>query len=135
MMNIGRAAKKSGLPVKTIRYYNSINLVNPTNYSQAGYRKYSNSDVAKLVLISRARKFNFSINECRDLIDLYENKNRPSSEVKRITLKKLREIEAKMTELNLLKIELNSLVSSCKGDDRPDCPIIEFLAQTNFQEL
>ena len=92
MMNTGRVAKKFGLPVKTIRYYNSINLVNPTDFSQAVYRKYSNTDVAKLVLISRARKFNFSINECRDLIDLYENyenKNRASSEVKRITLKKV----------------------------------------------
>ena len=128
MMNIGKAAKKSGLPVKTVRYYDEINLINPSTYSPTGYRQYDDADVAKLVFVSRARKFRFSISECRELINLYENKERPSSEVKKITLRKIKEIESRMIELTALRTELKSLANSCKGDSRPDCPIIGLLS-------
>ena len=90
-----------------------------------GYREYSEEDVLKLKFIGKARKFNFSINECRELLSLYENQNRPSKEVKKITLEKVSEIDKKLNELKNLRDELNYLANNCNGDDRPNCPILE----------
>ena len=91
-MNIGEAAKKSGLSVKTVRFYSDIGLISPDKSTESNYRIYSNQDVEKLLFVGKARKFDFSIEECRELLSLYENKERPSSEVKKITLKKIEEI-------------------------------------------
>ena len=124
-MNIGQAAKLSGLSVKTVRYYADIKMVQPARNLQSGYRRYSSDDVAKLNFIGKARRFNFSINECRELLSLYENQNRPSKEVKKITLEKVSEIDKKLNELKNLRDELNYLANNCNGDDRPNCPILE----------
>ena len=105
-MNIGTAAKKSGLSVKTVRFYSNIGLISPDKSSNSNYRIYSNQDVEKLLFVGKARKFDFSIEECRELLSLYENKDRPSSEVKKITLKKIKEIEQRMSELDSLRTEL-----------------------------
>ncbi|WP_310621733.1 Cu(I)-responsive transcriptional regulator [Flexibacterium corallicola] len=127
-MNISQAAKAAVLPTKTVRYYADIGLVEPEGRSLAGYRTYSDRQVRKLVFIRRAREFGFSIDECRELLGLYQDKERTSADVKRIASKKLAEIEAKQRELQLLREELAFVVSSCKGDDRPDCPIIDRLS-------
>ena len=124
-MNIGKASKLSELTVKTVRYYANIDLVKPNQSSLTGYREYSEEDVLKLKFIGKARKFNFSINECRELLSLYENQNRPSKEVKKITLEKVSEIDKKLNELKDLRDELNYLANNCNGDDRPNCPILE----------
>ena len=124
-MNIGKASKLSELTVKTVRYYANIDLVKPNQSSLTGYREYSEEDVLKLKFIGKARKFNFSINECRELLSLYENQNRPSKEVKKITLEKVYEIDKKLNELKNLRDELNYLANNCNGDDRPNCPILE----------
>ena len=124
-MNIGKASKLSELTVKTVRYYANIDLVKPNQSSLTGYREYSEEDVLKLKFIGKARKFNFSINECRELLSLYENQNRPSKEVKKITLEKVSEINKKLNELKNLRDELNYLANNCNGDDRPNCPILE----------
>ena len=124
-MNIGKASKLSELTVKTVRYYANIDLVKPNQSSFTGYREYSKEDVLKLKFIGKARKFNFSINECRELLSLYENQNRPSKEVKKITLEKVSEIDKKLNELKNLRDELNYLANNCNGDDRPNCPILE----------
>ena len=124
-MNIGKASKLSELTVKTVRYYANIDLVKPNQSSLTGYREYSEEDVLKLKFIGKARKFNFSINECRELLSLYENQNRPSKEVKKITLEKVFEIDKKLNELKNLRDELNYLANNCNGDDRPNCPILE----------
>ena len=124
-MNIGKASKLSELTVKTVRYYANIDLVKPNQSSLTGYREYSEEDVLKLKFIGKARKFNFSINECRELLSLYENQNRPSKEVKKITLEKVSEIDKKLNELKNLRNELNYLANNCNGDDRPNCPILE----------
>ena len=124
-MNIGKASKLSELTVKTVRYYANIDLVKPKQSSSTGYREYSEEDVLKLKFIGKARKFNFSINECRELLSLYENQNRPSKEVKKITLEKVSEIDKKLNELKNLRDELNYLANNCNGDDRPNCPILE----------
>ena len=128
-MNIGKASKLSELTVKTVRYYANIDLVKPNQSSLTGYREYSEEDVLKLKFIGKARKFNFSINECRELLSLYENQNRPSKEVKKITLEKVSEIDKKLNELKNLRDELNYLANNCNGDDRPNCPILDAFSQ------
>lgn len=127
-MNISGAAKAAGLPTKTVRYYADIGLVAAGGRSDAGYRTYGQVEVQKLLFIRRAREFGFSIDECRELLGLYEDKDRTSADVKKIALKKLSEIEEKQRELQLLRDELAHVVKACRGDDRPDCPIIDRLS-------
>ena len=127
MMNISAAAKTAELPVKTVRYYADIGLVSAPERSEAGYRTYDESAVRKLVFVRRARDFGFSIDECRELLSLYEDQNRSSADVKRIATKRLEEIAEKQRELQSLHDELAHLVDACKGDERPDCPIIDGL--------
>jgi len=127
-MNISGASKASGLPVKTVRYYADIGLVKAPSRSTAGYRTYDAASVRKLIFIRRSRDFGFSIEECRKLLDLYQDKDRTSAEVKRIAAARLSEVEAKQRELQLLHDELSHLVTACRGDKRPDCPIIDYLS-------
>ena len=129
-MNIGKAAQKAGLSVKTVRYYANIGIVSPLRNKQTAYRNYTEDDVAKLHFIGKARRFNFSIEECRELLSLYEDKNRTSQEVKNLTLAKIAEIDKKLTELASLKDQLQHLATGCKGNDRPDCPILDALSTT-----
>ena len=126
-MNIGTAAKASGLPTKTVRYYADIGLVEPPSRTASGYRSYDESAVRKLAFVRRAREFGFSIDECRGLLDLYGNSNRSSADVKRIAEARLAEIKKKQRELRRLRDELAHLVDACAGDSRPDCPIMDRL--------
>lgn len=126
-MNISAASKAAGLPVKTVRYYADIGLMEAPARSDAGYRTYDDASVRKLVFIRRSREFGFSIDECRELLSLYQDQDRTSAEVKRIASKRLAEIEEKQRELQSLHDELSHLVKSCRGDHRPDCPIIDYL--------
>ena len=128
-MNIGSAAKLSGLTVKSVRYYADIDLVKPVINEKNGYRDYNNNDVAKLGFIGQARKFNFSIRECRDLLSLYEDKNRSNKEVKKLTIEKINEIDQKLNELTLLRKKLSHLAENCKGNGRPYCPILDELSK------
>ena len=131
-MKIGLVAKLSNLTVKTVRYYADISIVNPGRDPKTGYRCYSSDDVAKLQFIRKARQFNFSIDECRELLSLYQDKNRSSKEVKRLTMEKILEIDTKLEELNSLKYQLKHLVSNCQGNDRPDCPILDALSNDSL---
>ena len=126
-MNIGQAAKLSGLTVKTIRYYSDICLIKPEVNERNGYIYFSKADLAKLQFIGKARKFDFSLDECRELLALYENSERSSREVKFLTLEKIAEIDLKLKELEGLKDQLNTLANACHGDDRPNCPILDAL--------
>ena len=127
-MNIGAAAKASGLPPKTIRYYEEIGLVSPDRRENA-YRDYSDEHIHKLRFIQRARSLGFSVEDCRQLLSLYEDKDRASAQVKELAQEHLQEIERKIAELTSMRDVLNTLVTSCRGDDRPDCPIIDNLAK------
>ena len=126
-MNIGMAAKRSGLTVKTVRYYANIGMVVPAQNGRTGYRDYSEDDVARLQFIGKARRFDFSIDECRELLSLYDDQDRSSSEVKALTLEKIKAIDAKLAELQSLRDQLNFLAKTCHGDNRPDCPILDAL--------
>ncbi|MRG54524.1 Cu(I)-responsive transcriptional regulator [Phyllobacterium sp. SYP-B3895] len=129
-MNIGTASDKSGLPPKTIRYYEDIGLLKPGR-AENGYRDYSMSDVHKLRFLQRSRGLGFSVEECRQLLALYEDKERASADVKAIAQSKLGEIERKILELRELQHTLQHLVAHCHGDQRPDCPILETISGRN----
>ena len=128
IVNIGKAAKLSNLTVKTVRYYADIGLVRPLKNNSTGYRDFSEDDLARLQFVAKARKFNFSIQECEELLSLYSDKNRSSKEVKVLTLDKISEINAKLIELKDLRRQLSFLANNCKGNDRPECPILEALS-------
>lgn len=127
-MNIGDAAKASDLPTKTVRYYADIGLVTPAARRNNGYRDYGDIEVHKLRFVQRARGFGFSIEDCRELLALYEDRERASADVKAIAMERIGDIEAKMAQLQSLKDELERLASNCHGDDRPDCPILDRLS-------
>jgi Cu(I)-responsive transcriptional regulator len=126
-MNISDAAKKSELPVKTIRYYADIGLVKETGRTATGYRTYDETAVKRLIFVRRSREFGFSISQTEELLALYSDEKRSSAEVKAIAQKRLIEIEAKQKELEILRKELSNLVKSCHGDDRPNCSIMDYL--------
>ena len=130
ILNIGKAARLSNLTVKTVRYYADIGLVKPLRNISTGYRDFSEGDLAQLQFISKARKFNFSIQECEELLSLYSDKNRSSKEVKALTLEKISEIDAKLHELKNLRHQLSFLANNCKGNDRPECPILDALSDS-----
>lgn len=126
-MNIGTAAKRTGLPAKTIRYYEDIGLIRPAR-DDNGYRDFSETDVHKLAFLGRARSFDFSIEDCRSLLALYEDNARASADVKRIAKGHLERIDRRLAELQEMRRTLNALVETCAGDNRPDCPILSDLA-------
>ena len=127
-MNIGQAAEQSGLPVKTIRYYEDIGLVAPRR-GHNGYRRFTDPDLHKLAFLHRARGLGFSIEDCRALLSLYEDKGRASASVKKLALDHIADIDRKLEELHSLRDTLGRLADSCHGDDRPDCPILDDLAR------
>ncbi|PWR03649.1 Cu(I)-responsive transcriptional regulator [Meridianimarinicoccus roseus] len=126
-MNIGDVARRAGLPAKTIRYYEEIGLVRPPR-GENGYRHFRESDLHKLIFLGRARSLGFSIEDCRGLMALYEDRARASADVKRIAEDHLGRIDRKLQELTAMRLALAELVGSCAGDGRPDCPILQGLA-------
>lgn len=127
-MKIGEAAHASQLSTKTVRYYTDIGLIPAQPRQENGYRTFDAADIRKLNFIRKARAFGFSIDDCRQLLDLYQNQTRSSSDVKQITMDHLHRIEDKMRELKSLRDELAHLANACQGDERPDCPILDGLA-------
>jgi Cu(I)-responsive transcriptional regulator len=126
-MNIGEVAERSGIPPKTIRYYEDIGLVRPQR-SGNGYRAFREMDVHKLAFLGRARALGFSIEDCRTLLSLYEDESRESAQVKAIAEEHLTAIDEKITQLQSMQETLSHLIKSCHGDHRPDCPILSDLA-------
>lgn len=127
-MNIGEAAARSGVPAKTIRYYEDIALIESAERNANGYRFYSPEDVHTLRFIARARSLGFTVAQCRDLLMLYRDRTRSSADVKAIAENHMAEIDEKISGLMAMRETLALLTRKCHGDDRPDCPIIEELA-------
>ncbi len=127
-MNIGEVARLAGLPPKTIRYYEDIGLVKPLRDTN-GYRAFRDSDMHKLAFLGRSRALGFTIEDCRALMALWEDKARASADVRRIAADHLSQIETKIADLRAMHDTLSHLVSTCAGDDRPDCPILQDLGQ------
>lgn len=128
-MNIAKSGSRSGLSAKTIRYYEDIGLLPEPQRSGSGYRQYSDSDVALQRFVRRARAFGFSVAECRSLLELYRDPRRASAKVRELTLSKIAEIDAKLAELKEIRGELMRLTEACRGDEQPDCPILDELAE------
>lgn len=126
-MNIGEAAAASGLPAKTIRYYEEIGLIRPRRDGN-GYRAFSEGEVHRLAFLNRARGLGFSIEDCRALLGLYDDSTRASEDVKRLAAAHLDRVDARIAELVALRGTLAGLVAACAGDGRPDCPILDDLA-------
>ncbi|WP_048648289.1 Cu(I)-responsive transcriptional regulator [Nitratireductor soli] len=126
-MNVGDAARRSGLPAKTIRYYEEIGLVAPDR-SANGYRSYSDEEVHFLTFLRRARGLGFAIEECRQLMALYRDKKRASHDVREIAVSHVTAIDEKIAELQAMRATLSQLVDACHGDHRPDCPILDDIA-------
>lgn len=131
-MNIGQAADATGLPAKTIRYYEDIELIKPQR-APNGYRDYANKDIHRLAFVQRSRSLGFTIEECRLLLSLYEDKSRASADVKAVALEKIAKIDQKLEELRSLRSTLTSLAENCHGDHRPECPIIDSLSGSHAQ--
>ncbi|KZK78172.1 HTH-type transcriptional regulator HmrR [Pseudovibrio sp. W64] len=126
-MNIGEVAERSGIPTKTIRYYEDIGFLHPKR-NENGYRIFEETELHKLTFIGRARSLGFNIEECRALLALYEDKERGSSDVKKIAQQHVKEIEAKIVDLIAMRDTLTHLITACAGDHRPDCPILDNLS-------
>jgi MerR family transcriptional regulator, copper efflux regulator len=127
-MNIGQAAEASGVSAKMIRYYESIGLIAPPARTASGYRVYQDSDLHILRFVKRARTLGFSIEEAAELLGLWCDKKRSSSDVKALTMRHVRDLEARITELQGMVSTLRHLGKHCHGDGRPDCPILDDLA-------
>lgn len=125
-MNIGDVSTRTGLPAKTIRYYEEIGLITPLR-DDNGYRRFRDQDIHKLNFLGRARALGFTIEDCRALLALYEDEYRASADVKRIARQHLAQIDAKISDLNAMRDTLDHLIHACAGDDRPDCPILQDL--------
>lgn len=127
-MNIGEASRLSGLPPKTIRYYEEVGLVKPAR-SMNGYRTYADRDVHMLRFLQRSRSLGFSIKEARRLLALYQDEHRESEDVKLLANRRMAEIDRKIAELKSLKRALGELARQCHGGHGPDCPILDEIAQ------
>lgn len=127
-MNIGEAAGTSGVPAKTIRYYESIGLVPPAHRTESGYRTYDATDIERLRFIQRARSLGFSVRDVGRLLDLWRDRSRASAEVKALATSHVEAIDRKIAELQSMRDTLRDLSERCHGDDRPDCPILDRLA-------
>jgi len=128
-MNIGQAGITSGVSTKMIRYYESIGLMPAAGRSSSGYRVYSDNDVHMLRFIRRARDLGFALEDIRLLLELWRDRARPSAAVKQIALRHIDELTVKIAELQAMKRSLQHLSEACHGDQRPDCPILEDLAE------
>ena len=129
LMNIGEAAKAAGVSAKMIRHYEEVGLLAAPRRTEAGYRQYSASEIHTLRFIRHARDLGFSIHSIGQLVGLWQDRARPSRQVKALAQTHILALEQKAQELLAMKATLEHLVHCCRGDDRPDCPILETLAE------
>ena len=125
-MNIGHAARETGLSVKTIRYYEDIGLVAPDR-SANGYRDFGDRQITRLRMLAQARHLGFGLEECRRLLDLDADPGRASRDVRALALQNLDAVRSKIARLQDLESELEGLIAQCHGDDDPDCAILKGL--------
>lgn len=127
-MTIGEASAKSGVPAKTIRYYEHTGLIGRADRQSNLYRSYSDGDVALLRFIGRARRLGFSVADLKSLIALYRDRSRTSRDVRAVASQHLARTDLKIRELQSIRKALADLIHHCSGDSRPDCPIIDELS-------
>ncbi|MBR9653423.1 Cu(I)-responsive transcriptional regulator [Thalassovita aquimarina] len=133
-MNIGEAARKSGVSAKMIRYYEQTALIPPVGRTAAGYRDYSDNDVHILSFVRRARDMGFSVGDISELLGLWTDTSRKSADVKKLALRHLDILRGKIQELEAMSRSLEHLAGACKGDSRPDCPILDDLESSRSDD-
>ncbi|OWV92726.1 transcriptional regulator [Rhizobium sp. R72] len=130
-MNIGQAAKASGVSAKMIRYYEQIKLITPAHRTESSYRTYTDNDIHTLRFIRRARDLGFSVEQMKTLLALWRDRSRASADVKTVAMEHIAELERKAAAIHAMTETLKHLANHCHGDDRPDCPIIEEFANAS----
>lgn len=128
VFNIGEAARASGVSAKMIRHYESIGLIGAARRTDAGYRVYTGQDVRVLQFVHRGRALGFSLDQIRDLLALWQDKDRASADVRALARTHIEELNRKIAEMEAMRRTLESLAASCHGDARSDCPILDDLA-------
>jgi MerR family copper efflux transcriptional regulator len=128
-MNIGEAARASGVTAKMIRYYESVGLLEPVARTTAGYRVYGVQEVHALRFVRQARRLGFLVDDIRKLLALWQDRKRASADVKAIALQHVTELDLRIAEMTEMRNTLAHLAQHCHGDERPDCPILESLAE------
>ena len=131
LLNIGDAARASGVSAKMIRHYESLGLLRAAKRTVAGYRIYDDNDIHTLRFIRRARDLGFSMENVERLLGLWQNRRRASSDVRKVAQEHISNLDRKIAELQEMRRTLEHLVHHCRGDHRPECPILENLAATN----
>ena len=127
-MNIGQAAKTSGVSAKMIRYYESIGLIHPAARSDAGYRLFGEIEIHTLRFIRRSRDLGFTVEQISELLALWQDRSRKSADVKKMAMNHVAALRQKIDKLESMVVTLTKLASCCHGDERPDCPILDDLA-------
>ncbi len=128
LLDIGEAARRAGVPAKTIRYYESVGLVAPARRADNGYRLYGENEIATLRFVRRARDLGFSIRAVADLLALWLDKGRASADVKALALEHARALDRRIAEMKDMRKTIMALAERCHGDARPDCPILDGIA-------
>jgi MerR family copper efflux transcriptional regulator len=133
-MNIGEASQATGVSAKMIRYYEETGLIRPAQRSQSGYRVYAGNDIQTLRFVRRARDLGFTVRQIETLLQLWRDRSRASSDVKRIATDHIADLQKKMRDLQEMVTVLTHLAQNCHGDSRPDCPILTSLADDGAAE-
>ena len=131
-MNIGQAADASGVSAKMIRYYEEIGLISEANRTDAGYRQYTDKEIQTLLFVRHSRDLGFSIDRIRTLLALWNDTSRKSSDVKKLANQYVAELDESIRKLQQIRDQVKHLADSCKGNNRPACPIIDELASVTF---
>ena len=126
-MNIGRAAKETGLSVKTIRYYEDIGLIE-ADRAENGYRDFGDRQIGQLQMLAQARHLGFGLEECRRLLALNDDPTRASRDVRALASRNLDAVRAKIRQLRQMEVQLERLIDECHGDDAPDCAILDTMS-------
>lgn len=132
-MNIGQAAETSGVTPKMIRYYESIDLIAAANRTDAGYRQYTENEIQTLRFIKRARDLGFSITRIKTLLALWQDRTRKSSDVKKLARQYIKELDEDIAKLQSIRNQLQHVSDCCRGDHRPECPIIDVLSKPRLR--
>ena len=127
-MNIGQAARESGVSAKMVRHYEALGLLPAVARTEGGYRQYGDSEIHTLRFIKRARELGFSMEEITELLGLWRNRRRASANVRRIAQKHADDLAQRIEAMQAMQRTLLTLIDCCQGDDRPDCPILDDLS-------
>lgn len=130
MLPIGAAARRAGISIKRARHYEAIGLLPPVDRARGGKRVFSGADIHTLRFIGRARSLGFPLNAIRKLLSLWQDSERSNADILRLSEHHMEDLLAKRAALDSMIEALQQLIDACAGDGRPDCPILDDLADT-----